>query len=267
MENHPFDIHLIQSWLREAGQLALAKRTTLHTSIKSDRTLVTNIDQEIEALLLGHIFQHYPNHQALSEEGGRNIGEIEYLWIIDPIDGTRAYASGLPIWGISIGILKDTKPYAGIFFMPATEEMYWSIGGQGFYNDIPLDPLNELGIESPLAFIAVPSSTHLEYNISFPRLRSMGSTAAHLAYVASGIATAALTRCIKIWDVAGVLPILRAVGADLVYLSGKPFQAYEILGGQTSSEPLIAAPTKLIEHIREFIQVKSDFAEKILASD
>jgi fructose-1,6-bisphosphatase/inositol monophosphatase family enzyme len=94
------------------------------------------------------------------------------------------------------------------------------------------------------------------YDISFPRLRSFGSTIAHLAYVARCIATAVLTRCIRVWDRAAVLPILSAAGIGLIYLSVKPFQIHELLDGKPASEPIIAAPINILEEVRGLIRAK-----------
>jgi myo-inositol-1(or 4)-monophosphatase len=246
----------VQKWLKEAGKFALAQQNSLNTSLKTDDTLVTNVDHHIEALLFEHIFQTYPSHQILSEEGSNHRHNGEFLWVIDPIDGTRAYISGLPVWGISVGILKQGKPYAGFFYMPATGEMYWGTNNKGFFNNQLMSLRDNVDLKNRLAFIAVPSNAHDYYKISFGRLRSLGSTTAHLAYVARGVATAALTRNLYLWDIAAVLPLFNATGISLVYLSGRAFNAEELLDGRRSPEPLIAAPASIIEEVRALIQMK-----------
>lgn len=250
------DLALVEDWLREAGEIALSRRKVLETRTKPDNTLITNADRKIETFLLEKIAQIYPEHQVLAEEGGVRRGNSEFLWAIDPIDGTRAYASGLPIWGISIGILHQGEPYAGALYMPATREIYSGSPNGVFYNEEPLHPCAEIDIQNPLAFMAVPSNAHLLYDISFHRLRSLGSTTAHLAYVVRGVATAVLTRRVRIWDIAAVMPILSAVGIALVYLSGKTFQIHDLLDGRPSPEPIVAAPIHILNDIRGLIRVK-----------
>ncbi len=250
------DLAIVEDWLREAGEIALSRRKILETKTKPDNTLVTNADQQIENFLLEKIIQNYPEHQVLAEEGGARRGNSEFLWAIDPIDGTRAFASGLPIWGISIGILHHGEPYAGALYMPITREIYSGSPHDAFYNEELLHPCTEIDVQNPLAFMAVPSNAHLLYDISFPRLRSLGSTTAHLAYVARGVATAVLTRRVRIWDIAAVLPILSVVGIGLAYLSGKPFQIHDLLDGRLAPEPILAAPIHLLDDIRELICVK-----------
>src|SRR5215211_8098150 len=104
MKHTDINLQLVETWLREAGDIALRMRDSLHAAAKLDGSLVTNVDHQIEDYLYNQILQSYPKHQILAEEGTRLGNSGEYLWTIDPIDGTRAYASGLPVWGISIGI-------------------------------------------------------------------------------------------------------------------------------------------------------------------
>jgi len=255
--DHGVELQLVTKWIREVGELALNLRATANIRLKTDNTIVTDVDHAIEDRLLDKIAEHYPNHSVLSEEGRLKTNNSKYLWIIDPIDGTRAFASGLPFWAISIGIFYDRKPHAGFLFLPETKELYWGTSGQAYYDNRPLARVTAPTLLDSLAFIAVPSNAHILYELEFPRVRSFGSTAIHLAYVARGIATAALTRRAKIWDIAGILPLLTATGITLEYLSGKPLETCGFLSGSSFPEPLIAAPASIMKAIRESIQVKS----------
>jgi myo-inositol-1(or 4)-monophosphatase len=250
------DINLLREWLTEAGRIALTQSVECAVDIKPDLTPVTQIDRQIEAFLLEKIVRYYPDHGVLAEEGSFRSGS-DFAWIIDPIDGTRAFASGLPVWGISVGVFHQGEPYAGVFYMPATREMYWGNKTQAFYNERVLVPRDTVDMDSPLAFIAVPSNTHQQYQINFPRLRSLGSTTAHLAYVAYGVATAAITRRARLWDIAAVLPALKIYKTALVYLNGEAFDPKDLLNGDCALEPLIAAHTSVIDNVRACIQLKT----------
>ena len=105
--------------------------------------------------------------------------------------------------------------------MPAIDEMYWGTDKAAFYKDSQIISRKGSVLNDPLAFMAVPSNAHRLYNISFSRLRSFGSTSAHLAYAARGVAIAVLTRDIKVWDIAAVLPLLKAADVGLVILKWK----------------------------------------------
>ena len=251
------DVDLICGWLKDAGRIALDTYRLVNTvRFKEDNTPTTAVDHEIEAFLLKRIQAQYPSHQIMTEESGIHGNRDAFLWVIDPLDGTRAFASGLPTWGISIGVLRDGAPFAGAFAMPAVGDLLWGGADGAFYNGQPLLPRDTASLDDPLAFLAVPSNAHLLYNISFGRLRSLGSTAAHLAYVARGAAIGALTRRVKLWDLAGVLPILKHTGIELRYLSGAPFDVRDLLQGETAPEPLVAAHATIIDDVLDTIRIK-----------
>ena len=252
------DFHLVEAWIREAGRIALQGRESLITASKEDGSLVTDVDHRIENYLYTQISSHYPGHQILAEEGTRQGGESEFLWTVDPIDGTRAYASGLPVWGISIGILKGHEPYAGYFFMPAVGELYAGSQDQACFNNRIRPPVRQDGWIPSTAFLAVPSNAHRYFDISFGRLRSLGSATAHLAYVARGTALAALTRHLYLWDIAPVMPLLDAAGVAVKYLSGQTFDLHQLLDGSAAREPLVAAPSAVIGTILDSIRHKEN---------
>lgn len=238
--------------------MAFARRGQMIADMKPDDTPVTEVDHLVEDFLIERILARYPNHQILSEESGRagspaaSAGNA-YTWVIDPIDGTRAFAAGLPVWGISVGILREDEPYAGGFYMPVTGDLYWGWVEQAYYQERPLPRLHTVAMNGPLAFLAVPSDVHLHFQLRYPRVRSMGSTAAHLAYAAVGAAVGVLTRRIGLWDIAGLLPLLSAVGIQVTHLDGRPFHPREMLDGLVTAEPLLAAHPSIASTLREQI--------------
>lgn len=253
----PIDMAQLCAWLEEAGRLALEQyRQVQAVQLKPDGTPATAVDHAIEAFLLQRIADRYPTHRVLTEESGAHGGDNEITWVIDPLDGTRAFASGLPIWGISVGVLQHGEPLAGVFYLPALNELYRGDRGSAFFNERPLASRPSTDLDDPLAFLLVPSNSHLTHDIAFPRVRSLGSTAAHLAYVARGVAVGALTRRIKIWDLAGVLPMLRRAGIELRYLSGASMHIDKLLDGQPTPEPLLAAAPPMMALLRAMIHTR-----------
>jgi myo-inositol-1(or 4)-monophosphatase len=250
------DLDLIRRWVIDAGRIALLQTADRSVDLKSDHTPVTKIDRQVEAFLLDQIDRHYPGHGVLAEEGSSRTGS-DFTWIIDPIDGTRSFASGLPIWGISVGVFYLGEPYAGVFYMPVTGDLFWGTREQAFHNDQPLVPQETVDLDSPLAYITVPSSFHRYFDISFRRVRSLGSATAHLAYVAFGSATATLTRHIRIWDLASVLPYLGIARTRLVYLNGETFQPQDLLHGEMAAQPLVAAHESILDEILSTIKMKA----------
>jgi len=260
MESGEIDLTFLRRCLQEAGQLALAQHGPLtalragQVSVKADQSPVTEVDRLVEEWLVRQIAARYPGHRILSEEGGVMLSGETFTWVIDPIDGTRAFASGLPIWGVSIGIFKAGESYAGGLYLPVTREMYWGATGQAFYNEQQLAPVENVDLENPLAFLAVPSDFHQHFQIDYPRIRSLGSTAAHLAYVATGAAVGALVHPFSLWDVAGLLPVLRALGIVAETLPGQAFQAAGLMSGQKAGQPFLAAHPSVIQALRDGIR-------------
>jgi myo-inositol-1(or 4)-monophosphatase len=250
------DLAFLRSLLVEAGRIALGQRGQMTSMVKADQTPVTEVDRQVEDFLIRRINLRYPDHRILSEESGLHPGNETTTWAIDPIDGTRSFATGLPIWGVSIGILRHDEPVAGGLYMPVTNEMYWGTRQQAYYNYQPLAKIETVDLDSPLVFLAVPSSFHLHFNIRYPRVRALGSTAAHMAYVMTGAAVGSLTRAVYLWDIAGMLPLLTAIGIEMTTLNGEPFQPGEMMDGKKAPEPLLAAHPSVAENLRANIQMK-----------
>jgi fructose-1,6-bisphosphatase/inositol monophosphatase family enzyme len=153
-----------------------------------------------------------------------------------------------------VGILDQGRPALGAIALPAIGETVWTDGASVYRNGARLTPRPPVPLDHPLAFLAGPSNLHQRYDVDLPRVRSLGSTAAHALYVAEGIATAALLRRVSLWDLAGVLPILERMERSAGYLSGAPFDAGVLLEGALTSEPLVIAHRSQIEAIRNRIR-------------
>src|SRR3989344_2059958 len=82
----------------------------LERRLKDDKTIVTQADEEIEKRIIEIIKKDYPYHAFLAEESGKEDTGSNYTWMIDPIDGTRNFANGIPIFAISIALVKDEEP-------------------------------------------------------------------------------------------------------------------------------------------------------------
>jgi myo-inositol-1(or 4)-monophosphatase len=248
------DLNFLKSLLVEGGKLALSRRGQIKASLKADLTPVTEVDHQVEDYLVERIRAQYPQHRILSEESGVLASGDEFAWIIDPIDGTRSFAAGLPIWGVSIGVLRHSQPFVGGFYLPVTREMYWGTCQEAFYNEQRLNPQTTVDLDNPLSFLAVPSDFHLRYTTTYPRARSMGSTAAHLAYVATGAAVGALLEAFSLWDLAGMLPALAALGITTTTLTGSAFQPGDLQDGHKASQPILVAHPQAAAYLRTSIR-------------
>jgi inositol-phosphate phosphatase / L-galactose 1-phosphate phosphatase / histidinol-phosphatase len=108
-------------------------RTPMTVTSKSDGTPVTLADQAIEAELRRRIRERFPDHGIIGEETGGGRGE-RYTWIIDPIDGTRGFVSGCPLFGTMIGLLREDEAVFGLIDIPATGERWVGDGRETSFN-------------------------------------------------------------------------------------------------------------------------------------
>ncbi len=125
---------------------------------KIDWTPFTDIELEMERLIDGFL-QSASRISILTEESGVHGISAPWVWVLDPIDGTKVFLNGLPNWGISLGLLVEGKPALGFFYMPVGRDFYW--GGEGFgafINETDLTTVRRLPYDDPLAFLAVSSN-------------------------------------------------------------------------------------------------------------
>ena len=248
----------VHSWVEEAAQIALGYFNVVEARIKADRSLVTAADTEIEALLRQRIAAAYPDHVIIGEEQGGRAVDAEYIWGLDPIDGTSSFVQGLPIWGISAGLFHRGAPLLGCFYMPLVREWYEvEQGAPATFNGKPLEVFSG-DLLGPETWIGVPSNVHRRYRIDFPgKVRSLGSTAAAICYVARGTAAGAVVGRPYVWDIAAALPILTAAGGELRELfSGAAVDLPALLRGKLPAEPLIAGSPEAVALLRPRIEVR-----------
>lgn len=256
----PVDFTQTLPWLKQAGQIALRYyQTQLRRQQKDDYSPVTEADKAVEKFLVDKIWQQFDPAQfgLIGEELGGDWENKEYVWVIDPIDGTRIFIDGLPQWCISLGLLHRQKEHRGAIYLPATDELYYTDNaGQPFWGNRPLTGMMRDNWDRD-SFIGVPSSAHRHFNIEFRRVRAMGSVAAHHVYVARGAAVAALHRNAKLWDLAGAHAILTASGGRAVYLNGQPFSLADLSNPASGATPILAGHPavlkKLLSTIHEIV--------------
>lgn len=251
------NVEQVRTWARESGAIALHYYNAVEARRKPDRSMVTAADEEIERLLRARIMDAYPQHGIVGEEGKNHQADAEYLWALDPIDGTGAFVGGLPVWGISIGLLRHGRPVLGCFYMPALEEWYEAEqDGPALFNGQPTEVLRD-GLLDSESWICVPSNIHRQYQIDYPgKVRSLGSMAAYVCYVARGTAAGALVGRPKLWDVAAGLMVLERAGGQARLLSGAPLDLQAMLHGQAAPEPVIVGSPDALDLLQQRIQIR-----------
>jgi myo-inositol-1(or 4)-monophosphatase len=231
---------------RASGALALSYYGRANPTLKYDHDLVTEADLTVQEYISKEVKAVYPTHKFLGEEGDRSeTRELqEPLWVVDPVDGTAAFCAGMPVWGVSISLFDGPRPVLGVFYQPVTGELYSAVSGgagtEAMLNDRAIQTRDE-NVDNE-SLLLTYSRFHNDFDVRFPgKVRSLGSTVAHIAYVARGAACGAILGNVHVWDVAAGQVILEAAGGSIRDKSGKKVDLSNYLGGEKIDLVLIAA--------------------------
>lgn len=226
------------------GQQLLQDFGQARADEKADGSLVTASDRWADATLRGAIQERFPSHGVLSEEVEHIFPDREWCWIIDPIDGTTNFTRGIPLWGISLGLLYRGTPVFGYVAIPPL--------GQGFYGYWPGDsgltmPQGAYRNGHPLQTSAAAPGKNQLFSVCarstqvltqpFPcKVRMLGVASYNLLTVAAGQCLGAVEATPKIWDIAAVWVIVQAAGGSWVPLDGTTLFPLEV-GKDYSQRP------------------------------
>jgi len=218
---------------RAGGALARQRLGTATASRKADRTLVTDVDHAVQDLILETLGRRFPTHAVVAEETLRRpdrhaaLGEAEFCWIVDPLDGTRNYLRGFPGFATSIAVARAGVPVVAAVYGPMTDQLYRAASGLGAWlGERRLGVRNEGSGRDTL--LAVPSGRSRPLPRAVVRwldklvLRNIGSTALHLALVAAGALDAAFSHECGVWDVAAGWLLVCEAGGVVTDLAGQP---------------------------------------------
>jgi histidinol-phosphatase len=123
------------SWLKPVSREILnwfQKEITVQQ--KADQSPVTIADQRAEEMLRKKIHRYFPDHGIIGEEFGNEAEDKEWVWTVDPIDGTRSFIQGLPLFATLLSLLHKGEPVMGIICLPALGETVWAVKGKGTYS-------------------------------------------------------------------------------------------------------------------------------------
>jgi len=213
------ELNLLIESVREAGARVLElARLGFDVQTKSDRSPVTTADLEVNRILHAMQQKHFPEDGWLSEESPDDPARLERarVWIVDPIDGTRAFIRKLPEFCISVALIEKGHPLASVIFNPSTDELFAAARGRGLrVNGQPVVP-RSIGTDSPLVMVSPGEFRNGRWTELNQRVRisTFHSIAHALTLVAAGRAQAAITaERENEWDLAaGVLLIEEAGG-------------------------------------------------------
>lgn len=199
--------------------------------------LVTNIDEEVEELVVKEIKKSFPKHTIIGEESGTHKKDSKYEWFIDPIDGTTNFAHGYPFFAISIGFAINGVLQFGIVMNPATNELFTGLKGKGaMLNNKPIkvskikslkDSLLSSGFSNKrknLKSVNFGNFTNLTLNSH--GVRRDGAASLDLCYVACGRTEGFWEGKLSPWDTAAGVIILEEAGGKVTTYDGKKYSVY-----------------------------------------
>jgi myo-inositol-1(or 4)-monophosphatase len=221
---------------REAGKIQLAlSKSELKFEMKDPRDILAEGDLKSEKIILGAIRKNFPGHDIWSEEAGKSLSDSEYLWLIDPIDGTINFARGLEDYCVSIGLQHKGKIIMGMIYQPVTGKLYTAEKGHGsFLNGNKIHVSKETEIINTL--IATDNTSKNEKQLTnfqllqkistqFRQIRIYGSVAIHLVKIAEGKLDIYFKNGFNYWDCAAALLILEEAGGSVTDFDGNDFSA------------------------------------------
>lgn len=229
------DLEVVKDIALGAGEILVQK---LHSGVsveaKGSIDLVTDADKASEAYVVEALRKRFPRHGILAEEGGRTEGSSDYLWVIDPLDGTTNFAHGFLYFCVSIALVKGEEMVLGVVYDPVRRECFVAEKGSGaFLNGRRITVSRASTLHSSLLAtgfpyeIATTERNNLEpfgrVNKASQGVRSLGAAALDLCQVAAGRLDAFWELVLQPWDLAaGGLMVLEA-GGTVTGCAGEKF--------------------------------------------
>ncbi len=233
-----------QSIARESGAILLhyLDGPIIETTKSTPIDMVTQADKEAEKLIVKRLTAAYPDHHIVAEEGGSLGAPAEtapYRWYVDPLDGTTNFANRIPMFCTSLGLTDiHMNPLLGVIYDPVRDEMFTAIKDQGaFLNGKQIQVTNDTDLETCVLASDFPYDRVSGFNNNLPQwervlmrsrsLRSFGSAALDLCFVAAGRLDGYWEQTLSAWDcVAGGLCVLEAGGCITDYDGETPETMY-----------------------------------------
>ncbi|MBY0567201.1 MAG: histidinol-phosphatase [Hyphomonadaceae bacterium] len=192
---------------------------------------VTDADEAAERAMRAMISAEFPDHSVLGEEYGGELASEGYQWILDPIDGTRAFISGLPTWGVLIGLYYEGRPLIGVMDQPYLDERYrgWMGGANATARGVTrklrtraCDSFRDatLSTTDPYLFHDASEATAFEHVRRKAKLTRYGCDCYAYSMLASGFIDCVIENGLKPFDIAALIPIVTGAGGGVCAWDG-----------------------------------------------
>jgi myo-inositol-1(or 4)-monophosphatase len=225
------------SFAREAGGIALDLMDKSDPSLKKDHSIITLADKAISKLARATLsdFLKSPEHILIDEEDPTIVQYMDqkilhrtpFIWAVDPIDGTRLYANHMPLFGVSIGLIKELKPWLGVVYFPMLNELFYCDGDEAYFvkdafgpNEIKthIVPLDEEISARSMFFCNDKFFDKFYWNDKDFHIMIHACAVVNLCWPTIGRGIGCFLKC-HLWDFAGCWPIIRRAGIDLRRIS------------------------------------------------
>lgn len=212
-----------------AGEIALKYfRKNIPVDDKQDKSPVTQADREIEQSLRTLVAQTFPDHGFIGEEFGKDNPDAEYVWVVDPIDGTKSFATGRPLFGTIIGLLHRGKPVAGLIEQAFTKERWFGVADTvAYHNGTPIHVAPPRTLENARLYtgsISMFDDENIQNWINMCRAAKWtqySSDCYGYGLLAMGWADVVVEQCLGLYDIAGVVPIITGAGGFISDWQGR----------------------------------------------
>lgn len=216
---------------RKAGDILLRYfETSVRREVKTDKSFVTTADTEAEAAIIAEIKKSFPDHGILGEESGEETSTSAFQWVIDPLDGTANFVNGIPLFAVSIAVLKDGAPVVGVVYQPVGNSFYAAERGKGtFWNEKQVR-VSDGNAEHAMITFGPGKKEKEKLNRLLAATerfvkskRYLGSCALELAYLARGGTEGFICLGLNRWDFAAGVLLVTEAGGTLTDFSGAPW--------------------------------------------
>jgi fructose-1,6-bisphosphatase/inositol monophosphatase family enzyme len=200
-----------------AGNETVKVKRTTDQQRKDNGTVVTQADKEAEKVIREKLLDAY-SYPILGEEFGGDIDNEDTYWVVDPIDGTRNFASQQPLYGTAVALVEDDEPSVGVFYMPELDYLFYAVEGQGAYrNNEELQVSEQESVDSAYYNISGIGRTELHPNVSELNrwVQQLGCAVMAESWVASGWSDIGVFGAFGPWDIAVGVVLVREAGGVL----------------------------------------------------
>ena len=193
--------------------------------------LVTEFDKRSEEVIVSSVQKQFPGHAILAEESGHLKTVSEYLWVIDPLDGTTNFAHGIPIFSVSIGLLRNNSPVVGVVYDPFRNEMFSTeLGNGAFLNGRPIHVSTCVDLGQAVISTGFPYDLRInplnnfqqfiQFQLRTQAVRHLGSAALDCAWTAMGRLDGYWEFGVKLWDIGAGALLVREAGGRVTSVDG-----------------------------------------------